>query len=164
MNDRKAHDLAWITLLRAPGLGFNTLRAALTECPDVVAMTRHSMATLRALGFSDAAALHVLQPPGEQVLRDLQWLEESGACLLPFTAAAYPPALAALPDAPPALYVLGDVGLLGRPQLAIVGSRHPTAAGRRFAADIAAPLCAAGLVITSGLARGIDAAAHEAAL
>ncbi|MEO6184679.1 MAG: DNA-processing protein DprA, partial [Steroidobacteraceae bacterium] len=128
------------------------------------AMTRHSMATLRALGFSDAAALHVLRPPDEQVLRDLQWLEESGACLLPFTAAAYPPALAALPDAPPALYVLGDVGLLGRPQLAIVGSRHPTAAGRRFAADIAAPLCAAGLVITSGLARGIDAAAHEAAL
>jgi DNA processing protein len=164
MHDGKAFELAWITLLRAPGLGFNTLRAALTECPDPVAMTRHSVATLRALGFSEAAALHVVQPPGAEVLHDLHWLQQSGARLLPFTAAEYPQPLSELPDAPPALYVLGDVGLLARPQLAIVGSRHPTAAGRRIAGNISAQLCAAGLVITSGLARGIDAAAHEAAL
>ena len=164
MHASKALDLAWLTLLRAPGLGFNTLRTALAECPDVIAMTRHSVATLRALGFSEAAALHVVRPPGAEALRDLAWLDASGARLLPFTAAGYPPPLAALPDAPPALFVLGDVALLSRPQLAIVGSRHPTAAGRRIATEISAQLCAAGLVITSGLARGIDAAAHEAAL
>jgi DNA processing protein len=76
----------------------------------------------------------------------------------------YPAQLATLDDAPPLLYVLGDVSLLHAPQLAIVGSRHPTAAGRSLAARIARDLAAAGLAITSGLARGIDAAAHEATL
>jgi DNA processing protein len=60
--------------------------------------------------------------------------------------------------------VLGNVALLRQPQLAVVGSRQPTAAGRRIAMQMSQQLCAAGLVITSGLASGIDAAAHEAAL
>jgi DNA processing protein len=76
----------------------------------------------------------------------------------------YPGALAALPDAPPVLSVLGDPRLLARPTLAIVGAREASLAGRRFAAELAATLGAAGFVIASGLARGIDAAAHEAAL
>jgi DNA processing protein len=88
----------------------------------------------------------------------------SGAKLLARTDAAYPPQLAALPDAPPLLHALGDIALLRQPQFAIVGSRHPTAAGARIAREIARDLAAAGFVITSGLALGIDAAAHEAAL
>jgi DNA processing protein len=76
----------------------------------------------------------------------------------------YPPQLDSLAGAPPELFVLGDASLLLRPQLAIVGSRAPTAAGRRIAADLSRALVAAGFAITSGLARGIDAAAHEAAL
>ena len=69
-----------------------------------------------------------------------------------------------MPDAPPVLSAIGDTGLLGRPMLAIVGAREAALAGRRFAAVIAAALGAAGFAIVSGLARGIDAAAHEAAL
>ena len=78
--------------------------------------------------------------------------------------AAYPAALAAVPGAPPVLSAIGDLALLGRPTLALVGARDASLAGRRFAAELAAALGAAGFVIASGLARGIDAAAHEAAL
>ena len=76
----------------------------------------------------------------------------------------YPASLAAIPDAPPVLSAIGDLDLLGRPTLAIVGGREASLAGRRFAADLAATLGSSGHVIASGLARGIDAAAHEAAL
>lgn len=92
------------------------------------------------------------------------WLAASGAQRLRLGDALYPPQLAAVHGAPPELFVLGDAALLGRPQLAIVGSRAPTAAGRRIAGRIAHDLVTAGFAITSGLARGIDAAAHEAAL
>lgn len=76
----------------------------------------------------------------------------------------YPASLAVLPDAPPVLSAIGDPRLLARPTLAIVGAREASLAGRQFAAELAAALGAAGFVITSGLARGIDAAAHAAAL
>jgi DNA processing protein len=92
------------------------------------------------------------------------WLAASGARLLRSGDACWPGQLAALADAPPLLYALGNIELLRKPQLAIVGSRHPTAAGRSLAARFSAELAAAGFVITSGLALGIDAAAHEAAL
>ncbi|MFN4015972.1 MAG: DNA-processing protein DprA [Reyranella sp.] len=78
--------------------------------------------------------------------------------------ALYPASLAALPDAPPVLSAIGDPRLLARPTLAIVGAREASLAGCQFAAELAAALGAAGFVITSGLARGIDAAAHVAAL
>ena len=93
-----------------------------------------------------------------------RWLASSGGRLLRRGDADYPRQLAALDDAPPQLFALGDVRLLRQAQVAIVGSRHPTAAGRSLAARIARELAAAGLVITSGLALGIDAAAHESAL
>ncbi len=76
----------------------------------------------------------------------------------------YPEALTAIEDPPPVLYVLGDLALLRRPMIAIVGSRNASLAGRRFAEQIAHDLGCAGLVIVSGLARGIDAAAHTGAL
>lgn len=92
------------------------------------------------------------------------WLASSGAHLIRRGDASYPPQLAALRGAPAELFVLGDPAHLARPQLAIVGSRAPTAAGRRIAGQLAHELAVAGFAITSGLARGIDAAAHEAAL
>lgn len=76
----------------------------------------------------------------------------------------YPAALSTLPDAPPILSAVGDIALLDRPTLAIVGAREASLAGRQFAAALAAALGSAGFLIASGLARGIDAAAHEAAL
>jgi DNA processing protein len=78
--------------------------------------------------------------------------------------AGYPPQLLAIPDPPPLLHVLGEVATLARPSVAIVGSRQPTPAGRETAYAFARDLAAAGLVVTSGLALGIDAAAHRGAL
>ena len=87
-----------------------------------------------------------------------------GAGVLPVTDARYPPLLRAIHDPPPLLYVRGDVDLLSRPQLAIVGSRRASPAGLRAARALAGDAVAAGLDITSGLARGIDGAAHQGAL
>ena len=111
------------------------------------------------------AARAFLNSPNEAELRcDLHWIEASGAQLILCTDAAYPPLLAQTADAPPVLFVLGCVEALHTPQLAMVGSRKPTAAGRKTARDFAASLARAGLTITSGLAVGVDAASHEGAL
>jgi DNA processing protein len=102
-------------------------------------------------------------PEGE-ITREEQALGKLGGRFLVLGDADYPAALAALPDAPPVLSAIGDIGLSSRPTLAIVGARDASLAGRRFAADLAVSLGQAGFAIASGLARGIDAAAHEAAL
>ena len=98
------------------------------------------------------------------VAADLAWLAGPGRCLLAADDPRYPCQLAAIPGMPAALFVEGEALALGRPQVAIVGSRAATAAGRETAFDFAARLAAAGFAITSGLATGIDAAAHRGAL
>jgi len=95
---------------------------------------------------------------------DLRWLERSGAQLLPASSPAYPPRLGAIADAPAVLYVRGDLAALARTQLAIVGARAATPGGRALAHDLAAELVQHGLAVTSGLALGIDAGAHQGAL
>jgi DNA processing protein len=112
--------------------------------------------------------LERLRPPGQAdpagFERDLAWLEGPNRLLLTADDARYPAQLAAVPGMPPALFVEGDPAVLSRPQVAIVGSRAASAAGREIAFDFAARLAAHGLAITSGLAAGIDAAAHRGAL
>ena len=98
------------------------------------------------------------------VERDLAWLAGPGRCLVGSDDPRYPRQLAAVQGMPSALFVEGDPAALSRPQVAIVGSRAATAAGRETAFDLAAGLTAAGFAITSGLATGIDAAAHRGAL
>lgn len=111
------------------------------------------------------AAREFLRRPDEKAVRaDLDWLRASGARLLLWGEADYPPALAAIHGAPAALYVMGEVAALKAPQLAIVGARRASPLGRAIAREFAGALANAGLVITSGLALGIDAASHEGAL
>ena len=102
--------------------------------------------------------------PREAAERELAALDSLGARLLMVTEPGYPQALAALDDAPPVLSVHGDAGMLDRRAIAIVGARNASANGRRLATDLARELAQAGLVVVSGLARGIDAAAHRGAL
>jgi DNA processing protein len=115
-----------------------------------------------------AAWLERLRDPGERdpaaIERDLRWLEAPGRSLIAVNDPRYPAQLAAVPGCPPALFVEGDPALISRPQVAIVGSRAATAAGRETAFDFAARLAVQGFAITSGLAAGIDAAAHRGAL
>src|SRR5262247_337510 len=96
--------------------------------------------------------------------RDLAWLEGPNRLLLTAADPRYPAQLAAVPGMPAALFLEGDPDCLSLPQLAIVGSRSASAAGRETAFNFAARLAALGFAITSGLAAGIDAAAHRGAL
>jgi DNA processing protein len=95
---------------------------------------------------------------------DLEWLQQPGHALVPFDDERYPAFLADLPHAPAALFVDGNIDALWQPQLAVIGSRNPTAGGLENARDFAGTLARQGFTITSGLALGIDGAAHQAAL
>jgi DNA processing protein len=95
---------------------------------------------------------------------ELAALHRAGARLVCWGEPDYPSALAAIEDAPPILTVLGQTELLQRPMIAVVGARNASANGRRLARDLAAELGLGGLVVVSGLARGIDAASHLGAL
>lgn len=90
--------------------------------------------------------------------------EKLGGHYLFWGQAQYPPALTALPDAPPVLAAHGHTQLISKPMVAMVGARNASAAARKITGILAADLAAAGLVIVSGLARGVDGAAHQAAL
>jgi DNA processing protein len=104
------------------------------------------------------------EPDPRGIERDLAWLAGPRRSLVAADDPRYPRQLAAVPRMPPALFVEGDAAVLAQPQVAIVGSRAATAAGRETAFDFAARLAALGFTITSGLAAGIDAAAHEGAI
>jgi DNA processing protein len=93
-----------------------------------------------------------------------EWLDRPGNHIVTLCDPAYPPLLRQIPDPPPLLFVRGDPALLAAPQLAVVGSRNPTPGGTDNARAFARALARAGLAVTSGLALGIDAAAHEGAL
>ena len=100
----------------------------------------------------------------EQAERELEACEKAGAQILSFPEAGYPPLLKHIPAPPPLLYAKGDPGLAAQNTIAIVGSRNASAVGRKFTAELARDLGSAGAVVVSGLARGIDTAAHEVAL
>lgn len=154
----------WLILLRAPGLGGVRLRSLLERHGDArnaIAVGREGW---RAAGLP-AAAIEWLSRPDEALLEtDLRWLQGESNHLLTIDSADFPPLLARMPQAPAALFVCGASEQLWTAQIGIVGSRNPSAGGRENARDFADALAASGLSITSGLAEGIDAAAHRAAL
>jgi DNA processing protein len=126
---------------------------------DVVAQLKRHPAGL------DAKAQAWLERPDEaRLAADLAWLSKSHHRLVRCTDADFPPQLETIPQPPAALFVAGDASLLLYPQVAIVGARSASTAGKSNAQAFARYLAQAGFVITSGLADGIDGAAHEAAL
>ena len=149
---------ARIRLLRSPNIGpvsyrqllrrFGTASAALAALPDLVK---------RGGGLYQAA-------PEDRVTREIAAVRSAGARYLFHDSADYPPLLAELDSAPPILTYRGDLALAQRPCVAIVGARNASAAAVKLARQFAAALAEAGMVVVSGLARGIDGAAHQAAL
>ncbi|HTA66599.1 MAG TPA: DNA-processing protein DprA [Xanthomonadaceae bacterium] len=117
----------------------------------------------RAAGADDAS-LRRLDAPDLVSASDLAWLDAAGHHLIGWTDPDYPALLRRTSSPPPALFVAGDPNLLWHPQVAVVGSRNATAGGIDNARDFSRALAASGLAITSGMAEGIDAAAHIAAL
>jgi DNA processing protein len=155
----------WLALARVPGLHAGQLTDWFAAGQRATGLFGQSPATLGALGLGLAAVAALRAPDLAGIARDLAWLEGStGRSLLTWGSPAYPPLLAGIADPPLVLFVAGEVTPLSFPQLAIVGSRNPTALGRDTARQFAQQLSRAGLVVTSGLALGIDAAAHRGAL
>jgi DNA processing protein len=158
---------AWFRLLETPGLGRESARRLLAACgtPSAVLATPH--ATLCALlGQARAEALQQL-PPGfdERLAAAQRWLAGGDdRHVLTLDHPAWPPALLQSPDPPLQLYVQGDPTCLSAPSVAIVGSRHPSPQGADNALQIAERLGQEGWLVDTGLAHGIDAAAHEGAL
>jgi DNA processing protein len=150
--------LARLRLARTEGIGPLTFRKLLARHRDGDA----ALAALPAL--SAGRAQPYLPPSAEEAQREAAAVAALGGRFLFLGDPLYPPLLALLPDAPPVLSVLGDAALLAAPAVAIVGARNASAAGRRIAETLAEELAAKGLTVVSGLARGIDTAAHEGAL
>jgi len=154
----------WLALIRAPQVGPATFYSLLQNFSEPEAVFKAARGTLENLGLSPATIAYLREPDWHRVDADLAWRDKPDAQILLIKDAAYPPLLKDIPDPPPVLFVLGDATTLGLKQLAMVGSRHPTPAGREIAADFARHLAANGIVITSGLALGVDGASHTGAL
>jgi DNA processing protein len=158
-------DLAyWLALSRAPGLGGGRLRALLKQFSGPRAVFEERPSALRALGLSESLIRYFKAPPWALVAADHAWLAKPHNHVLPLIHDSYPLQLREVVDAPATLYVRGDVDLLNAPQLAIVGSRRPTAMGKDIAYGFGKALAGHGFVVTSGMAMGIDAAGHRGAL
>ena len=153
---------AWLRLLRA-GVVASTLRKTTETHGSAAAALDLSHAEWRAAG-ANADALAILHGPDLVPAADLAWLDEAGHHLVGWDDPDYPALLRRIPSPPPALFVAGDPNLLWHAQIAIVGSRNATAGGIDNTRDFSRALIAAGLTITSGMAEGVDAAAHLAAL
>src|SRR5258706_895011 len=155
---------SWLALARAPALQADHLRAHPALLANPLLLLDLPAASLERLGLP-AAACRWLASPRQNVLeQDRRWLERQSVQLLSWGDPGYPPLLTSIAAAPLVLFVRGSVPCLQSRQLAIVGSRQPSLVGRETAHQFAAQLAAAGLTITSGLAAGIDRAAHEGAL
>jgi DNA processing protein len=154
----------WLALLHAPGLGGRGINALLQEVGAPGPLFSSDHATLKRLGLKGQTITHLRASEWEAVDNDLAWLEKPGNHILTLGDDRYPALLREIPDPPPVLFVHGDPALLHHPQLAMVGSRNPSPGGRDNALNFARHLAAAGLTVTSGLAIGIDGAAHQGAL
>lgn len=160
-----ADDLAdWLRLARVPGVGTQGQRALLAAFGlpgHIFAAGRGALAAV----VGGAAADAVLAAPAQaDIERTLAWAGEAGNHILTLADAGYPRQLFDIADPPVLLYVKGEPALLSRPGIALVGARSATAAGEANAEAFARALAQQGLVVVSGLALGIDAAAHRGAL
>ena len=158
-SERDLDRLARLRLIRSANIGpvtyfqllarFGTAAAALDALPQLAARGGG-----RAPRIADLTTIE----------REMTAVARLGARYVFLGTPDYPPLLAELDSAPPALIVRGDTGLIARPLVAVVGARNASAAGCRFASQLAQQLGAADIVVVSGLARGIDTAAHQGAL
>jgi len=153
-----------LILSLAPGVGPVGVRRLRERFGGPQAVIGADRQALREAGLDDATVDFLRRPEPEPIEAALEWQSRDGNHLLCLDDPAYPALLRDIPDPPPLLYVIGEPEVLKRKQLALVGSRNPTPAGRETAREFARHLAANGLVVTSGLALGVDGAAHEGAL
>jgi DNA processing protein len=154
----------WLAALFLPGIGPRRFVRWLNYFSDIKKLFEASYTELQAAGLLAKEIAALRAPHWTAVEKELAWQQEAGHFILALNDSRYPPALKEISDPPLVLYVAGHAELLLEAQLAIVGSRRPTPLGLANAKKFSSSLAEAGLVITSGLALGIDAASHQGAL
>ncbi len=163
---------AYISLQQVDSLGPIRLSKLLSMAGSIERLFSGSMESFSSVATSSRGQRELerllrnppLSPQWEVAERTIEWLAQAGAVALLKEDVRFPPLLKELTDCPPLIYLQGDVDTCLMPSISIVGTRKPTSAGRKFAADLAADLIRAGVVVTSGMAIGIDTAAHRGAI
>lgn len=146
------------------GIGATTLNKLITQFGSVEQIFQASPSALQTTNLKPNQIDAIKQFNWKLIEPSLRWLELDHHHILTWEDDHYPTRLKTITQPPPILFVVGDVTQLSQPQLAIVGSRQPTLIGRENSENFARHLCRSGLTITSGLAVGIDSAAHRGAL
>jgi DNA processing protein len=157
--------LAWLALVLAPGLGPKRILDAAKVLESISQIFTLSLTELEGLKFPAQAAQFIFDGKARQAAEE-EWarVAAQGATLLTYSCPEYPERLKEIYDPPPVLWVRGPAGLLSRPGIAVVGTRHPSPYGSGMAEMLARDLAARRLLIISGMARGIDSCAHKGAL
>ena len=157
--ETEAEQLDWLRLIRSRRVGAVTFHRLLAEHGSAGAALLALPAIAAASGVASYSTC-----PAEVARHEMAQARAAGAQMLCFGAPGYPVPLRDLADAPPLLWAIGDISLLQRPMVAMVGARNASSLGLRMARRLAETLGEAGFAVVSGLARGIDAEAHRAAL
>ena len=151
--------VSWLRLLRSSRVGPATFFRLMAEHGHAAAALDALPDVARAAGVDDYRTC-----PAGVAQAELRAAQAAGARMICAGDPLYPAFLAQIPDAPPIMWTIGDPAILSRPMLALVGARNASSLGTRMARNLARELAEAGFVIVSGLARGIDTAAHAATL
>jgi DNA processing protein len=154
-----AQRIDWLRLIRAENVGPRTFRALITEFGSAARALTH-VGDLARRGGREQLRI----PSREEAESEIAAAARLGVQFVAIGEAEYPPRLREIDDAPPLLAVRGQIDVLTQPAIAVVGSRNASAAGSRFASILSRDLGQAGFSVVSGLARGIDAAAHRASI
>lgn len=155
---------AWLIIALASAVRGRHVTSMLKSFDSIDELVTASRSDLVSAGFTETTAAEIAEPDQKQLELCHRWLAGEDRRVINITEGEYPPLLREIADPPVLLFVQGNAGVLTLPQLAIVGSRNATASGCETASRFAAHLGASGFCIASGLAIGIDAAAHRGAL
>jgi DNA processing protein len=157
--------LAWLALVLSPGLGPKRIVDAVAQLNAASQIFSLPLTGLEALRFPAQAAQFIFDGKA-RAAAEQEWarIAAQGATIVTYSCVEYPERLKEIYDPPPVLWVRGDAGLLARPAIAVVGTRHPTPYGSGVAEMLSRDLAARRLLIVSGMARGIDSSAHRGAL
>ncbi len=157
--------LGWLTLALAPGVGPTRSLRAVRQLRAAERLFGASLTELEGAGLPAGAAQFCFDGRGRREAEDeMRRVREQGACLVTPDDEAYPGPLLEIYDPPTVLWVRGNVEALSRPGIAVVGTRHPSPYGAGMAEMLSRDLAKLGLAIFSGMARGVDTAAHKGAL
>ncbi len=157
--------VAWLALVLTPGLGPKRILDAVSEMGTPGKVLALPLTALEGLRFPGAAAQFIFDGRARKAAaEEWQRVAAQGAKIVTFGCAGYPERLKEIYDPPPVLWVRGEGRLLGRPSIAVVGTRHPSPYGSGMAEMLSRDLAARRLLIVSGMARGIDSCAHKGAL